>query len=168
MPGPRRARKRATVLSSPMGETSSTRPPPSTSDAASTFCPRIVPRPSSCASKRRRYVSTASSRSVTAIPTWWMPRACTRPMLLVGARRKQLDGADGLARVRLCLDVDQQREQLVPLERLLLELVRGTVRDPPEDDELRGPPAEDDLHLVDQLLARVEIAVLAGQVERVA
>src|ERR687891_69000 len=132
MPGPRMSRKRATVLSSPTGAMSSTRPPPMTSDAASTFCPRIVPRPSSCAPKRRRYVSTASSRSATAIPTWWMPRACTRPMLLVGARRKQLDGADRLGRVRLGLDVGQQHEQLVPLERLLLEQpLRQTVEGRP-------------------------------------
>ena len=43
--------------------------------------PRRASRCSSRPPKRRSYVRTASSRSTTATPTWWMPRASTRAML---------------------------------------------------------------------------------------
>src|SRR5918996_1121528 len=236
MPGPRRAMKRATVLSSWSAATSSTRPEPSTRGAASTRWPVIVPRPSSRPPKHRAYVSTASSRSSTAIPTWWMARACTPAMLPpVGLGREHPNGADGLARVRLGRHVAEQREQLLALERLPLEqgrgdaveggpvlaqqadgllvggvgepgllqvaeplgllrkgvvvgahgargdrlahpvledhlarersdalqVVGGAVGDPPEHDELGRAAREHDLHQIDQLLARVQVAILA-------
>ena len=49
-----------------------------------------------------------------------------------------------------------------------LEVVRGAVRDPAEDDLLGGPAGEEDHHQVDELLARVQVAVLGRHVERVA
>ena len=48
----------------------------------------------------------------------------------------------------------------------LLEVARGTVRDPAEDDLLGGTPGERDLHHVEELLLRVEVAVLDGEVVR--
>ena len=50
----------------------------------------------------------------------------------------------------------------------LLEIVCGAVRDASEDDLLCGPAGEGDDHPVDQLLLRVEVAVLFGEIERVA
>ena len=50
----------------------------------------------------------------------------------------------------------------------LLEIVGGAVRDAAEDDLLGGAAGERDLHPVDELLARVEVALLLGQVVRVA
>ena len=44
--------------------------------------------------------------------------------------------------------------------RHLLEIARGAVRDAPEDDLLGCATAERDLHHVDQLLLRVEVALL--------
>ena len=49
--------------------------------AASTPCSSTVARCSSRPPKRRSYVCTASSRSATARPTWWIPRASTPSML---------------------------------------------------------------------------------------
>src|ERR671936_573978 len=78
MPGPRFARNRPTGVSSPSGSSSSTRPSPIRSDAARTPCSSTVARCSTCAPKRRSYVDSAASRSSTATPRWWIPRACTR------------------------------------------------------------------------------------------
>ena len=50
----------------------------------------------------------------------------------------------------------------------LLEVVRGAVRDAAEHDLLGGAAGERDLHPVDELLPRVQVAVLLGEVERVA
>src|SRR5919108_2005229 len=50
----------------------------------------------------------------------------------------------------------------------LLEVVRGAVRDAPEDDLLGGTARERDLHPVDELLAGVQVPLLVRQVERVA
>ena len=50
----------------------------------------------------------------------------------------------------------------------LLEVVRGAVRDAAEDDLLGGAPGEVHLHHVDELLLRVQVPVLAREVERVA
>ena len=49
-----------------------------------------------------------------------------------------------------------------------LEVVGGAVRDAAEDDLLGRPAGEEDHHQVDELLARVQVAVLARHVERVA
>ena len=49
----------------------------------------------------------------------------------------------------------------------LLEVVRGAVRHPAEDELLGRAAGEHDLHHVDQLLLRVEVALLHGQVVRV-
>ena len=68
IPGPRRARKRPTGVSSPVGVTSSIRPPPTSSEAASTPCSTSRSRCSSRASKSRSYVSIASSRSTPRSP----------------------------------------------------------------------------------------------------
>ena len=51
---------------------------PTRIDAASTPWSGTVCRCSSRPPKRRSYVSTASSRSSTATPRWWIPRACIR------------------------------------------------------------------------------------------
>ncbi len=48
--------------------------------------------------------------------------------------------------------------------RHLLEVAGGAVRDPAEDDLLGGPAGERDLHHVEQLLLRVEVAILDGKV----
>ncbi len=48
-----------------------------------------------------------------------------------------------------------------------LEVVRGAGRDRAEHDLLGDPPAEQDGHVVDQLLAGLQVAVLGRQVERV-
>ena len=45
-----------------------------------------------------------------------------------------------------------------------LEVVGGAVRDPSEDDLLRGPAGEEHHHQVDELLARVQVAVLGRHV----
>ena len=50
----------------------------------------------------------------------------------------------------------------------LLEVVRGAVRDPAEDDLLGGAARERDLHHVEELLLRVQVALLHRQVVRVA
>ena len=50
----------------------------------------------------------------------------------------------------------------------LLEVVRGTVRHPPEHDLLCRAAGQRHDHPVDELLLRVEIALLLRQVERVA
>ena len=52
--------------------------------------------------------------------------------------------------------------------RRLLEVVRGAVRDASEHDLLGGAAREEDLHHVDQLVLRVQVAILGRQVERVA
>ena len=56
-PGPRLARKRPTGVSSPVGETSSTRPAPTSTDAASTPSLGERRRCSTSRAKSRRYVS---------------------------------------------------------------------------------------------------------------
>ena len=81
LPGPRLVRNFPTGVSSPSDASSSTRPSPTFSDAASTPCSGTVSRCSSRAPKICSYVVTASSRSSTATPRWWIPRACTRAML---------------------------------------------------------------------------------------
>ena len=49
-----------------------------------------------------------------------------------------------------------------------LEVVRGAGRDVAEDDLLRDAAAEQDRHLVDELVARLEVGVLVGKVDDVA
>ena len=49
-----------------------------------------------------------------------------------------------------------------------LEVVRGAVRDPAEHDLLGRPAGEEHHHQVDELLARVQVAILGGHVQRVA
>ena len=51
--------------------------------------------------------------------------------------------------------------------RHLLEVVRRAVRDASEDDLLRGTAGERHDHPVDELLLRVEVALLLGQMKRV-
>src|SRR5207302_3480283 len=138
MPGPRLARKRPTGVSSPSGASSSTRPSPTCIDAASTPCASTRSRYSSRAPNRRSYVCTASSRSATATPTWWIPRASTRAMLppvgRVGLReplrgvlrrRDDLRHADRLGRPRLRFDAGEELDHLVADEGLLLEQQAG-------------------------------------------
>ena len=48
------------------------------------------------------------------------------------------------------------------------EIVCGAVRDPAEDHLLGGPPGEQHLQEVEQLLLRVQVAVLLGSVQGVA
>src|SRR5207237_991998 len=81
---------------------------------------------------------TASSRSATATPTWWIPRASTRAMLppvgRVGLReplrgvlrrRDDLRHADRLGRPRLRFDAGEELDHLVADEGLLLEQQAG-------------------------------------------
>ena len=48
------------------------------------------------------------------------------------------------------------------------QVVGGAGRDGAEHELLRGAAAEQHRHVVDQLLARLQVAVLVGQVQRVA
>src|SRR5918999_4966660 len=248
MPGPRSAMNFPTGVSSRSARSNSTRLSPTRTAAASTPCDGTVSRCSSSAPNKERYVSTASSRSSTATPRWWMPFACTARVMLprldffrrVAPQRD--DSADGLAGSRLRLDVGEQSAHLVADERFLLEqsvreavepgamlrdqphslgvravgetcllevahllrllgervvigthrarddalrhavfedhrarevgdlleVVGGAVRDAAEHDLLGRPARERDLHPVDELLARVQVPLLVGKVERVA
>src|SRR5215470_2851661 len=148
MPGPRRAMNLPTGVSSASASSSSTRLSPTRTATASTPCDSRVSRPSTSAPKSRWYVSTASSRSSTATPRWWIRFARkTRRMLsaaggspvgrFFGARQRN-DAADGLARARLGLDVGQEREHLRADERLLLEQRLGEAVE--RDAVLRDQP----------------------------
>src|SRR5919108_760468 len=126
MPGPRFARNLPTGVSAPSEASSSTRLSPTRTATASTPCSATVSRPSTCPPKSLVYVSTASSRSSTATPRWWMPFARTRRMLsvlgyLVLDALERDDAAHGLAGTGLRLHVREQREHLVADERLLFE-----------------------------------------------
>src|SRR5438093_160786 len=128
MPAPRLARNFPTGVSGPRAASSSIRPSPTRRSAMSAPCSSSASRSSTSAPNRRRYVSTARSRSSTAIPTWWRPPTGTRAMLPAGSSPRaglalvqRPDDADRLGGARLGLDVAEDREQLVARERLLLE-----------------------------------------------
>src|SRR5262249_42957695 len=84
MPGPRLARNFPTGVSPPSAASSSTRPEPTRIDAASTPCSGTAARCSTRAPSSRSYVPTASSRSATATPRWWIPRGSIAAMLPAG------------------------------------------------------------------------------------
>ena len=47
----------------------------------------------------------------------------------------------------------------------LLEVARGPVRDSPEHDFLRCPAGEEHHHQIDELLTRVQVAILGRHVK---
>ena len=77
-PDPRFARNRPTGVSFPVGASSSTRlSPTSTGGGLDALVADRVEGDTGEAPKRRKYVETAASRSVTANPRWWTPRTVT-------------------------------------------------------------------------------------------
>ena len=136
----------------------------------------IVSRCSSSAPKTDRYVSTASSRSSTATPRWWIPFACNAKVMLpaLGSASSAASPLIGTTRPTDSLmldsacDVGEHRLHLVANERFLLEervrepVERGAVlRDQP-DRLLVGVVGQAGLLLVAQPLRLLGERVVVG------